>query len=96
MAEPGRQDEVAEVDAFLAEAKTTRGPPPLWDVSDWRRDHLGAIWLVEDEHGIARAQLRFMCRRAKETYPSISLIFRGRPVWRVEIEDTPVEHRNPP
>lgn len=94
MAESVRESEVEEVDAFLAGAKTVRGGLPVWEPSGWKTD-LAATWVVDDEHGIARAQLRFTCRREKATYPAISLLFRGQPIWRVEIEDPPVSHPNP-
>lgn len=95
MSETAREAQIAEVDAFLAEAKRVQGGLPKWGPSGWRTD-LVALWIVEDEHRIARAQLRFTCRRAKDSYPSINLIFRSRPIWRVEIEDPPISHRNPP
>jgi hypothetical protein len=90
-----RAVEVADVDAFLAEHKRLSGQAPLWSPGGWRSD-LQAIWIVEDMHGAAIATLRFTCRKARNTYPSINLIFRNRPIWRVEIEDPPVRHRNPP
>lgn len=55
MAESVREAEVAEVDAFLAGAKSLRGGVPLWEPTGWKSE-LGALWVVEDEHGIARAQ----------------------------------------
>lgn len=75
-----RGSEVSEVDAFLAEAKRVRDDLPQWEPSGWKTDLL-ALWVVENEHGIARGQVRFTCRRAKETYPAINLIFRGQPIW---------------
>lgn len=90
-----RESEIAEVDAFLAEAKRVRDDLPQWEPSGWKTDLL-TLWVVENAHGIARGQVRFTCRRARETYPTINLIFRGQPIWRVEIEDTPLSHRNPP
>jgi hypothetical protein len=95
MANPTREAEVAEVDVFLAETKRLRGPAPEWAQAGWRTT-LQAVWVVEDVNGVARAQLRFGCRKAKDTYPTINLIFRNRPIWRIEIEDPPMSHTNPP
>jgi hypothetical protein len=95
MADAARQAEVSDVDAFLAEAKRVRGPMPDWVSSGWKTDLL-AVWVVEDANGIAKAQVRCTCRRSRASYPTINLIYRGRPIWRLEIEDLPISHRNPP
>lgn len=95
MGNAGRDFDVSEVDALLAERKQLRGAPPSWQLDAGKRTYR-ATWVVEGEDGTARAELRFVCLRALATYPRVSLIFRDRPIWRVEIEDPPKRHRNPP
>jgi hypothetical protein len=94
---PGREAEIAEVDAFLAGAKQLQaleGGFPVWGTSHWDRK-LGAVWNIENSSGAVAAQLRFHCRRAEPPLPSISLIFQGRPVWRVDLAPSHARHPNP-
>lgn len=89
-----RDAEILEVNAFVAERKRLRGPPPLWFPSGWKTE-LQSVWIVEDLQGVARAQLRLVCQRSANPYPTINLVFRNHPIWRVEIEDPPKPHFNP-
>ena len=90
----GRAAEIADVDAFLAQPKVLMGPPPTWVGEGWR-GNLQATWNVADVHGAAIATLRFTCGRFSNRSPTISLIFRNKPVWRIDIEDPPRPHPNP-
>jgi|HubBroStandDraft_6_1064221.scaffolds.fasta_scaffold246797_3 hypothetical protein len=75
MANVGRDAEIAEIDALLGEPKALRDIPQ-WDKAT--RGGFDATWTVEDRHGVARAQLRFACRRSANTYPTFALVFRTR------------------
>lgn len=85
MIAPSVQD-LKEVDEFLAELKTLGDPIPLWTPST-RPGELDATWPVIDRAGLGRATLRFRCLSVDRTRPSVSVIFRDRPIWRVDIVD---------
>lgn len=79
-----RDDDVRAVDTFLAEPKTLVGGLPEWLPSE-RPHELQAIWIVADAVGVERAQLRFRVFRHDRHAPSLSLLFRNRPVWRLDM-----------
>jgi hypothetical protein len=89
-----RLAEVAEVDAFLADEKTLEGVP-VWRESPRPRE-LSAVWNIQDSLGIGRASLRFRCPRVTRAWPSISLIFRGNPIWRIDLVAADAWKPNPP
>jgi len=98
MTSAARDAEIAEIDRFLAETKRLQGPHPEW-VPSARPSDLEAYWNLEDSLGIVKAQLRFRCTKVGRMYPTVSLIFRSNPIWRIEIEDPPRPtsgHPNPP
>ncbi|ESX55706.1 hypothetical protein NLY43_23900 [Mesorhizobium sp. C416B] len=74
--------ELNQVNDFLAGAKSLQGGPPEWTDST-RIGDKEAKWPIEDDIGIVRAHLRFRFRFPE--YPSMSLIFRGQPIWRVDV-----------
>jgi hypothetical protein len=85
MAGAGRQMDVDEIDAFYAEAKRLQGPPPHW--AENSRGELSASWNIEDAIGIVRAHLRFRCSRQHRQFPSVSVIYRGGLVYRLDLVD---------
>jgi hypothetical protein len=90
-----RASEVTAVDEFLADQeKALQGVQPPWMPG---RDSIErmAIWNVQDGLGVVRAQLRFRLDPANRSAPSVSLIFRNNPVWRVDLEDALVCKPNP-
>jgi hypothetical protein len=89
-----REAEAAEIDAFLAEDKSLEAVP-IWRGSSWPGE-LTAVWNIRDSLGIGRATLRFRCPRAARAWPSISLIFRGNPLWRIDLVASGVWKPNPP
>jgi hypothetical protein len=89
-----REAEAAEIEAFLVEDKTLDGIP-IWHASP-RPGELSAVWNVKDSLGIGRATLRFRCPRAARAWPSISLIFRNNPIWRIDLVAPDVWKPNPP
>lgn len=78
-----RQSEEDAVDEFLAAKKELKGPPPLWTKNT--RGELEAAWTITEEDGLERAHLRFCCSRPTRSHPSVSVIFRGNPVWRFDL-----------
>ncbi|WP_375206738.1 hypothetical protein [Hyphococcus sp.] len=54
-----------------------------------------ARWIIEEQDGATRAHLRFRTCRYQKAFPSISLIFRNNPIWRVDIQAGDVCHPNP-
>ena len=87
--------DVSQVEAFLADAKTLRGAPPLWQQSP-RPPEFEATWNIEDSTGALAGQLRFRCPKEYRASPSISVIFRGSPVTRLDLETAGIVHINPP
>ena len=86
--------EAAEIDAFLAEEKRLDGIP-IWRESSWPGE-MDAVWNIQDSLGITRATLRFRCPRAARAWPSISLIFRASPIWRIDLVAPDAWKPNPP
>lgn len=95
MTTQSRLDEVAAVDAFLAEAKTLYGPIPPWGNGAWGGEYV-ATWIVLDSLGAPAAQLRFGAKKADSSVTSANLIYRSRPVWRIDMDPATECHANPP
>ncbi len=85
--------DIDEVDAFFAEAQRLQGPPPLWTENS--RGELSASWSVEDSIGIVRAHFRFRCPKFSRQWPSLSLIYRGNLVCRVDLVPQSESKPNP-
>ena len=85
MASARRSNEVAAVDAFLLEQKRLVGGHPHWSQSPHRMSEVHATWGISDALGAERAGLRFRCYSRDRRYPSVSLVFRSHPIWRVDI-----------
>lgn len=96
---PGHEDEIAEVDAFLLREKRLQRLGgdgfPVWGQANWDRK-IGAVWNIEDDLGAVLAQLKFESGRHAPPCPSVSLIFQGHPIWRVDIAPSYAHHINPP
>ena len=90
-----RQAEVDSVDAFLAAPKILQGLPPTWRDSSWAGEYQ-AIWNIEDEAGVTNAQLRFCSQKANHAVTSVSLIYRGQSITRIDLDPSDVCHPNPP
>jgi hypothetical protein len=86
--------EIDEIDAFLCEPKRLQGSPPLWQKASWG-DDWEAIWNIEDSLGIVRGQLRCRFPRPYREFPSLSIIFRGNPVYRVDFTPPEICKSNP-
>lgn len=89
------QSEVDAVDDFLGRPKGLVGPPPPWVVSS-RQIDFEAAWNIQDDLGIVSAQLRFRCPRTSNEWPTANVIFKGNPVWRVDLVQGAECKRNPP
>jgi hypothetical protein len=83
MASPSRQAEVDAVDEFLAATKGLKGGHPQW-VKNTRGEY-EAVWIISEADGRERGQLRFCCSRPTRSHPSVSVIFRGNPIWRFDL-----------
>lgn len=87
--------EVSQADAFLARAKRLQGQVPAWQPSS-RKGEVEMVWNLEDAAGIVSGHLRFRAGREHRACPSISVVFRDNPLWRLDIEEPHVCHDNPP
>lgn len=76
--------DVSAVDDFLARPKTLKGDPPIWSVSA-RTAELSAIWSISDDLGVEAGHLRFKFPRGTRGSVSVSVIFGGDPIWRVDL-----------
>jgi hypothetical protein len=85
--------DIDEIDAFYAEAKRLQGPAPLWTENS--RGELSASWNIEDSIGIVRAHFRFRCPKFFRQWPSLSLIYRGNLVCRVDLVPQSESKPNP-
>jgi hypothetical protein len=90
-----RNRDIRAVDAFLAERKRLLGPPPEWGPSS-RKGDVQAIWRIVEDNGLERAHLRFRCALSDRQHPSVSLIFRNNPIWRIDIVPSRQCKFNPP
>lgn len=82
------------VDDFLAANKRLEKGVPDW-TKGTRDSEYEARWIIEEEDGATRSHIRFRTSRFQKAFPSISLIFRNNPVWRIDIQPTDVCHPNP-
>ena len=87
--------ELLAVDVFLAAPKRLDGPPPAW-MPTKRPNDVTANWNVIDALGVTAAHLRFRLSKLAPEYPSVSLIFRNNPIWRVDLCPTEQRKTNPP
>lgn len=87
--------EVAAIEAFLAGSKTLDGETPHWDKSNFPGE-LAGRWPILDELGIGRAHLRFRVSESDPSAPSISLIFGGGSIGRVDLVPSGNCEPNPP
>ncbi|MBW7921988.1 MAG: hypothetical protein H3C51_07795 [Rubellimicrobium sp.] len=83
-----------EADVFLAARKHLDGPQPVWR-QNGQLDRLDASWPIHEESGISRAYLAFRVNRISSGAPSVSLIFRQKPLCRVDIMLPDEEDVNP-
>lgn len=90
-----RNRDIRTIEAFLASDKRLKGSLPEWRPSS-RKGDMEATWDIIEEHGIERAHLRFRCAVAHRDRPSISLIFRNMPAWRIDIVPADECKFNPP
>lgn len=87
--------ELHAVDTFLAAPKRLEGGPPEWRQNE-RPDDMTANWNVVDDMDVVSAQLRFRLSRLAREYPSVSLIFRGNCIWRLDLCRPTQMKFNPP
>jgi hypothetical protein len=87
--------ELQAVDEFLVAPKRLEGDPPQW-LQSQRPDDVLANWNIVDHLGVVSGQMRFRLSKLAPEYPSVSLIFRGNAVWRVDLCPPDVQKFNPP
>ena len=94
-----REKEVFEIDRFLAEPKTLIGPLPRWGKSKFfgkTEPEMEAKWPIADSLGIVgRGQLRFALRLERRQCPSVPVIYGGKSVLRLDLEEPHVCEPNP-
>jgi hypothetical protein len=78
-------EELDEIDRYLAEAKTLRETLPKWPAPSGKQVTIFANWPIVDSLGVGRGELRFRVNLTKRAYPSVSLLLRGRNIYRIDI-----------
>ncbi|WP_438997560.1 hypothetical protein [Candidatus Puniceispirillum sp.] len=78
------EEDIFEIDQFLSSQKTLTIELPNWTKSS-RPDEYEARWPLKNESGISIAHVIFRFNNNGQI--SISLIFRNKPIWRLDIVD---------
>lgn len=94
MTTANRNAEIAAADAFLAEAKSLDGAPPPWTPSTWGGEYQ-STWIILDSDGSPSAQFKFTARKTNTVVATINLIYRSRPLWRLDMDEATNCHDNP-
>jgi hypothetical protein len=76
--------DVTAVDDFLARPKTLKGDPPVWKLGV-RAAEMSAIWSISDDLGVEAGHLRFKFPRGSRGSVSVSVVFGGDAIWRVDL-----------
>lgn len=76
--------EVSEVDAFIRGYKVLAGPQPHWVGVTKRSRDWELTWSLEDASGIASGYI-MVESNAAQTEVGISVIYRGAPIYRIDI-----------
>ena len=87
------ETDLVEIDQYIAEPKFLVDGLPNWTASS-RPPDKEASWEIKDQHGIIKAHLRF--RFTYTDSPSISLIYRNFPIWRIDFAPNTICKPNPP
>lgn len=87
------EEDILEIDKFLSSQKTLTIEMPIWTRSSRPNEH-EARWPIENESGISIAHVIFRFNNNGQI--SISLIFRNKPIWRLDIVDENESKPNPP
>lgn len=93
----GKSDKLrlcAEIDEFLKAEKSLRGLQPVWRPNG-QPDRLDAKWVIEETGGISRAYLAFRYNRVSTNQPSVSVIYEGKNVCRVDVKPQDEYDGNP-
>lgn len=91
------ENQLSAVDAFLSNhAKVLDDYQPHWTFSPGYRDHQIAWTIFEEDSGLTRGHLRFRVPELHSHFPSISLIFRGNNVSRIDRDAETICKANPP
>ncbi|MDB2391089.1 hypothetical protein N9X12_07720 [Alphaproteobacteria bacterium] len=87
------EEDILEIDEFLLRQKTLSIETPNWTESS-RPNEYEARWPLEDNSGVLIAHVIFRFNYNGQI--SISLIFRNKPIWRIDIVDEFESKPNPP
>lgn len=91
-------DEIAAVGEFLRASKVLSGPAPEFGPTKFHTKgayEWCAKWPVADDLGIVRGEMRFATKPGSDEQFSISLIFQGHAVARLDFADETECHPNP-
>lgn len=84
-----------EIDTFLLAQKHLKGEHPIWRPNG-RLDQLDAKWPIEEHGAVSRSHLAFRYNRVSTNEPSVSLIYMGKKVCRIDIKPDDDWDGNPP
>lgn len=89
-----RQSDLVRTDVFLAGEKTLTDQEPIW--FKLQNGRWAASWPVQDDLGSVKGELNFRVDPKYQDYPSLSLIFEGHPVCRIDTAPQSMVKLNPP
>jgi hypothetical protein len=84
-----------EIDDFLTTQKWLFGAQPIWR-QNGSFDRLDGRWVINEAGDVSRAYLAFRLNRVSTNEPSVTLVFRGKPICRVDIKPIEDSDGNPP
>lgn len=88
------QAELLRADEFLGCAKTLTEQEPGW--GRLQNGRWFASWPIKDDLGAIRGTLNFRVDPKYADFPTLSLLFEGRPVSRIDLTPDHWVKRNPP
>jgi len=83
-----------EIDDFLTTPKWLSGAQPIWR-QNGSFDRLDGSWVIDEAGGVSRSHLAFRLNRVSTGEPSVTLVFKGKPVCRVDIKPIDDSDGNP-
>ena len=86
--------ELQSIDDFLASSKRLDGAPPPW-VKTERAHDFQATWNVIDHQGATSAYLRFRLSSLAPEFPSVTLVYRGNGISRLDLCSPALRKYNP-
>lgn len=87
---------IATIDQYLQnEAKVLDGFQPHWTYHPGYKDHQISWQILEEDSGLIRSRLQLRMPEQNSQFCSISLLYQGNAVCRIDLDSTDVCKQNP-